>query len=52
MQYIEPLREEISSIVRTEGWTKAAIDNMQKLDSFIKESQRLHGSDAGAFGRL
>lgn len=47
--YIEPLREEINSIVRTEGWTKAAIDNMQKLDSFVKESQRLHGSDAGVF---
>jgi len=44
--YIEPLREEISAIVKTEGWTQAATQNMRKLDSFMKESQRLHGSDA------
>ncbi len=48
--YVKPLREEISSVVRTEGWTKAALDKMHKLDSFVKESQRLHGSDAGMFG--
>lgn len=45
--YIEPLREEMVVIVKAEGWTKPAIENMRKLDSFIKESQRLHGSDAG-----
>jgi hypothetical protein len=45
--YIEPLREEIEGIVETEGWTKYAIERMRKLDSFVKESQRLYGGDAG-----
>ena len=45
--YIEPLREEISAVIKAEGWTKAATESMRKLDSFMKESQRLHGSDAG-----
>ena len=46
-EYIEPLREEISMIVEAEGWNKTSIGEMKKLDSFIKESQRIHGSDAG-----
>ncbi|KAK7038539.1 cytochrome P450 [Favolaschia claudopus] len=40
LQYVEPLREEIESVVEAEGWTKAAIDKMVKLDSFLKESAR------------
>lgn len=42
-QYIQPLREEVESITQTDGWTKAALDKMWKLDSFIKESTRLDG---------
>jgi hypothetical protein len=34
-------------IIETEGWTKEAVDKMRKLDSFVKETQRLHGGDAG-----
>jgi cytochrome P450 len=41
-EYMKPLREEIEEIIQREGWTKAGIDQMSKLDSFIKESQRLH----------
>ncbi len=41
-EYVEPLREEIEAAIKQEGWTKAALDQMHKLDSFIKESQRLH----------
>ena len=37
-----PLQEEVEEIVRREGWTKAALDQMYKIDSFIKESQRMH----------
>lgn len=44
---MEPLREEISTIVQADGWTKEAVDKMRKLDSFVKETQRLHGGDAG-----
>jgi hypothetical protein len=39
---MKPLREEIEEIIQREGWTKAGLDQMSKLDSFIKESQRLH----------
>jgi len=45
--YIEPLREEISTIVEAEGWSKTSIEKMRKLDSFFKESHRVHGSPAG-----
>ncbi|XP_006456956.1 hypothetical protein AGABI2DRAFT_78683, partial [Agaricus bisporus var. bisporus H97] len=50
--YIKPLREEISTIVEAEGWTKSAFDKMRKLDSFIKETQRVHGCSAAGEGRL
>ena len=41
-EYMKPLREEIEEVVQREGWTKAGIDQMYKVDSFIRESQRLH----------
>jgi hypothetical protein len=41
-EYLEPLREEVEEIVKSEGWAKTALDQMHKLDSFIRESQRLH----------
>jgi cytochrome P450 len=44
---MKPLREEVEEIIQREGWTKAAIDQMSKLDSFIKESQRLHPLSIG-----
>nr|VWO97080.1 Uncharacterized protein [Ganoderma boninense] len=42
-EYIEPLREEVEAIIAEEGWSKAAITKMSKLDSFLKESTRIHG---------
>ena len=42
-QYLQPLREEIEPIVAAEGWTKAAMGKMWKLDSFLRESQRFNG---------
>lgn len=39
---MQPLREEVEEIAKSEGWTKAGLDEMHKMDSFIKESQRLH----------
>jgi hypothetical protein len=44
-EYMKPLREEVEEIIRREGWTKAGIDQMHRLDSFIKESQRFHTAD-------
>ncbi|RPD72767.1 cytochrome P450 [Lentinus tigrinus ALCF2SS1-7] len=42
-QYAQPLRDEIAPIVAAEGWTKAALSKMWKVDSFLKESHRYNG---------
>jgi len=42
-EYLEPLREEVDAVIREEGWTKAGIDKMYKIDSFLRETQRLDG---------
>jgi len=42
-EYIEPLRREVEAAVAEEGWTKSGMDKMHKLDSFIRETQRLDG---------
>lgn len=40
---IEPVREEIRQAITEEGgWTLAALQRMKKLDSFLKESQRIN----------
>ncbi|PYI24536.1 cytochrome P450 [Aspergillus violaceofuscus CBS 115571] len=66
-EYVAPLREEIEVVIREEGclFTKAALNKMVKLDSFMKESQRFnplslgsntdreqHGSYPVTFGRV
>ncbi|KAI9569395.1 cytochrome P450 [Boletus coccyginus] len=42
-QYIQPLREEVEGIVEKHGWTKIALGKMRKVDSFLKECQRIEG---------
>jgi len=42
-EYLEPLREEVDAVIREEGWTKAGIDKMHKIDSLLKETQRVDG---------
>ena len=42
-EYVGPLREEVEPIIALEGWSKNAITKMSKLDSFLKESTRIHG---------
>ena len=46
-QYIGPLREEIASVVGESGWSKRSIDRLDKLDSFIRETQRMSPLSAG-----
>lgn len=41
------MREEAERAVEKEGWTKAALNNMHKIDSFLRESQRLNASGPG-----
>ncbi|KAF7297715.1 hypothetical protein MKEN_01394900 [Mycena kentingensis (nom. inval.)] len=40
-ELVPALREEVESVIQSDGWTKAAIGKMHKLDSFLRESQRL-----------
>jgi len=40
-EHMLPMCEEAERIVAEEGWTKAAVSKMHKIDSFIRESQRL-----------
>lgn len=50
---MEPLRREIKDALDSHGgWTKASIESMLKLDSFIKECQRCNPLDAGKFDPL
>lgn len=37
------LREEVEEVVRAEGWSKAAMGKMRKIDSFLREQQRYTG---------
>ena len=38
--------------METEGWTKAGMDNMLKIDSFLRESQRISGAGLCPFSYL
>ncbi|KIK77861.1 hypothetical protein PAXRUDRAFT_775722 [Paxillus rubicundulus Ve08.2h10] len=42
-QYMQPLREEVELIVEMDGWSMEALAKMHKVDSFLKECQRLEG---------
>ncbi|KAK0230002.1 cytochrome P450 [Armillaria nabsnona] len=48
-EYAEILRDEVESIINEVGYTKSAMGKMSKLDSFVKEAQRLYGN-VGVFG--
>ncbi|KAF9265633.1 cytochrome P450 [Marasmius fiardii PR-910] len=43
-ELIDILREEIGPVIEEEGWTKNAMGKLDKLDSFLKESQRMSAS--------
>ncbi|KIK94712.1 hypothetical protein PAXRUDRAFT_11881 [Paxillus rubicundulus Ve08.2h10] len=42
-QYMQPLREEVESIVEKGGWSKGALAKMRKIDSFLTECHRIEG---------
>jgi len=42
-QYIQPLREEVEAAIQDGVWNKDSLANMWKLDSFLRESQRMNG---------
>lgn len=43
------MREEIEAVVAADGWTKIAMGKMNKLDSFLRECQRMDGIGLRAF---
>jgi hypothetical protein len=48
-EYIEPLCEEIEMIIIEEGWTKASLAKMRKLESFFRETQQLRITAVGTW---
>lgn len=46
-QYLEPMREEIRQAVEEHGWTDKMLNNIPKVDSFLRETNRLHPSGVG-----
>jgi len=49
--YIQPLREEVERVIAKHGWTKAAVADMHKIDSFFRESLRINGFGSLALSR-
>ncbi|KAJ7132658.1 cytochrome P450 [Mycena filopes] len=45
-EHLLPMREEVERVLKDAGgqWSKAALNNMVKIDSFLRESQRLNGN--------
>jgi cytochrome P450 len=51
-KYFEPLRQEIEAAIAEEGWTKAGMDKLHKLDSVLRETQRMNTTGIGLLGPL
>ncbi|KAF4574541.1 hypothetical protein EYR36_005885 [Pleurotus pulmonarius] len=51
-EYVHALREEVETIIGEEGWSKAAIGKMLKVDSFIRESVRFQGISTVSMSRV
>ncbi|KAJ6500258.1 cytochrome P450 [Mycena vulgaris] len=50
-EHLIPMREEAERVVAAEGWSKASLANMHKIDSFLRETQRLNIISPVAMGR-
>ncbi|UPK97445.1 hypothetical protein LCI18_008380 [Fusarium solani-melongenae] len=48
---LKPLRNEIATVLHKQGWTKSSLNEMQLLDSVIKESQRVKPSSIASMRR-
>lgn len=44
-KYFEPLGQEISSVIGSQGWSKQSLHRLELLDSAMKKSQRHHSGD-------
>ncbi|KID64686.1 cytochrome P450, partial [Metarhizium brunneum ARSEF 3297] len=52
LDILGPLREEITSVLADEGWSKTSLHKMKLLDSVIKESQRMKPGEIVSMMRL
>jgi hypothetical protein len=41
-EYVVPLREEVENLLSISGWDTVTLSKMTKLDSFLKETLRIH----------
>lgn len=50
-EYIEPLRAEAQAAFPADGgvWKMETLKELRRLDSFVKESQRLNSSSIGKY---
>ncbi|KAI0099189.1 cytochrome P450 [Nemania sp. FL0031] len=52
-EYFEPLREELVDVLQADGgWQKTTLSKLQKMDSFMKESQRINPPTLLSFHRI
>ena len=42
------MRDEVDAVVADEGWSKLAMQKMRRVDSFLKECQRIYGLGSSA----
>ncbi|KAI0348326.1 cytochrome P450 [Trametopsis cervina] len=47
-KYVRMLREEIEPVIQSEGFTKASLAKLRKLDSFMRETARYNGANIEA----
>ena len=50
-ELFKPLREEIVRELKDEGWTRTSLQRMRLMDSFLKESQRIHPASSASVNR-
>lgn len=50
--YQEPIRREAEGELAAYGWTKAGLERLRLLDSFLRETQRFHGIGALLLDRI
>ncbi|KAG7096261.1 hypothetical protein E1B28_003709 [Marasmius oreades] len=50
--WVKILREEVKYATEVDGWTKTALDKMQKLDSILREGLRMDGVNLWSLNRV
>lgn len=50
-ELFQPLREEIVEELKEKGWTRTTLPRMKLMDSFLRESQRMHPASSASVNR-